>query len=279
MTYQWEKKKVAPDTRKDEFHFKEWKLVEVGAYHLFSGKKLSNSEFVKMFQTIRSISTTEVGTSLMVSDNYKEKILKQGMQILRDEIKEKPGHTFLVKLGETWTYFYTTILPILQSLFYSIPMQPGVNLKQMTMVSFRDIVLLPSKIDDSLSVNEHALPKSMKQMCCVLLQATRDNTDNYTRLDTLSARVINPLLGTKGLHIQPEKEFKEPRYSSISEPEVVVPSGSDTEFEELMNYRHQTQYRFQGGGLSASRLSFVDENNSEISESLASLIADGFEIG
>ena len=92
---------------------------------VFSRKKITNQEFVHMFKTIREMSTMEVGTTFLVSNNYENIILKRGMQTLREEVKEKPGHAFLVKLAETWTNFYTVILPVLQSLFFSIPMQQG----------------------------------------------------------------------------------------------------------------------------------------------------------
>ena len=79
-----------------------------------------------MFKAIREMSTIEqVGTTFLVSNNYETIILKRGMQTLREEVKEKPGHAFLVKLAETWTNFYTMILPVLQSLFFTIPMQQG----------------------------------------------------------------------------------------------------------------------------------------------------------
>jgi hypothetical protein len=52
---------------------------------------------------------------------------------------------------------------------------------------------------------------------------------------------------------------------------------NEDDFEELMNFRRQKFNRFGGGG--PQRLSYVEENEEGISESLASLIADGFEMG
>lgn len=91
------------------------------------------------------------------------------MIILREDVKEKPGHAYLVKLGEIWTNFYQNILPTLQLLFGSIPTH-GMTVKQMTVVSFRDIVVLKLKLDEALSANDQAVPKSIKQMFCILLQ-------------------------------------------------------------------------------------------------------------
>ena len=138
-------------------------------FDFFIGKKLSNTEYVKMFETIRTISNTEVGLTYLVSQHYEDTILKRGMEALREEIKEKPGHSFLVKLGEIWSNFYQNILPTLLSLFYCIPTH-GNSVKQITLLSFRNMVLLQLKIDDALSANDSSVPKSIKQMLCVLLQ-------------------------------------------------------------------------------------------------------------
>lgn len=66
-----------------------------------TGKKLSNNDFVRMFETIRSISTSaELGCGVddTVSRNYEQGILVRGMIVLREDIKEKPGHQFLYKV-------------------------------------------------------------------------------------------------------------------------------------------------------------------------------------
>ena len=138
-------------------------------FDFFIGKKLSNTEYVKMFETLRTISNTEVGLTYLVSQHYEDTILKRGMEALREEIKEKPGHSFLVKLGEIWSNFYQNILPVLLSLFYCIPTH-GNSVKQITLLSFRNMVLLQLKIEEALSANDSSVPKSIKQMLCVLLQ-------------------------------------------------------------------------------------------------------------
>jgi len=105
----------------------------------------------------------------MVSRNYEEAILSRGMIVLRDDIKDKPGPNFLHKLGEIWTNFYQDILPTLQALFCSIPTR-GMTVRQITVVSFRDIVVLKSKIEEALNNNDQPVPKSIVQMFCILLQ-------------------------------------------------------------------------------------------------------------
>ena len=57
-------------------------------------------------------------------------------------------------------------------------------------------------------------------------------------------------------------------------------NNDNDDFEELMNFRRQKFNRYDGGsGGAPQRLSCVNEQKGGISESLASLIADGFEIG
>jgi len=284
------------NNKKEECNLKELKTVSSGCYHIFNGKKLSNSEFVKVFETIRQISNAEVGLKCLVSQHFEEAILKKGMDILREEIKDKPGHTFLVKLGDTWTNFYQNILPTLQALFCNIPTHKH-SVKHMTLMSYRNLVVLQLKVDEALSANEYSVPKSIKHMLCILLQAVHDNSEQYYKLETLTARVINPFLGSKGLYTRSEvlQEYKaSDRYSAGSSysniaitgsaeqsPEIPVKSfpssksnAADSELEDLMNFRRQKYNRFPGN----QRLSCVEEKEKGISESLASLLADGFEI-
>ncbi|XP_066927225.1 proline-rich protein 5-like [Clytia hemisphaerica] len=288
--------------KKDDFsNSKEWKSVVSGCTNIFNGKKLSNHDFVKMFETIRSISSSaDVGlANESVSRNYEDAILSRGMIILREDIKEKPGHALLHKLGEVWTNFYQNILPTLQALFCSIPMK----VREVTLLAFRDNVLLKLKIEEALNINDHSMPKSIMQMFCVLFQASRDPEErerkNFDELERLMARVINPFLGSKGLltppqrghhhnsqHSHHKKQDKLTPSSSIgsgaSTPETEVKSNQHSavddndDFEELLNFRRQNLNRFAGG---PQRLSAVDEQKGGISESLASLIADGFELG
>ena len=113
------------------------------------------------------MSSTEVGLTYMVSKNYEEAILKRGMIILREEIKEKPGHQLLAKISDIWSKFYSHILPTLQILFYSIPTH-GLTVRQMTLLSFRDVFLLKTKIEEALNATDGNYPKGIRQMLLVL---------------------------------------------------------------------------------------------------------------
>lgn len=82
-----------------------------------TGKKLSNNDFVRMFETIRSISTSaELGCGVddTVSRNYEQGILVRGMIVLREDIKEKPGHQFLYKVPCILFVFMSCCYPFKQ---------------------------------------------------------------------------------------------------------------------------------------------------------------------
>lgn len=123
-----------------------------------------------------------------------------GMIVLREAIKEKKGNELLERLGDVWTSFYKNILPMLLAIFYPIQEQ-GTTIRAVTLIGFRDMVLLKTKIADALEPGSKASPE-IKQMLLVLA-SVHDGpppSDNYLRLEQLVARVISPYLGSKGLH-------------------------------------------------------------------------------
>lgn len=74
----------------------------------------------------------------------------------------------------------------------------------------------------------------------------------------------------KSTHCQPQQQQQSPQ----------TDANDNDDFEELMNFRRQKFNRYgSGGGGGPQRLPCVDEQKGGISESLASLIADGFEMG
>ncbi|XP_065649940.1 uncharacterized protein LOC105847064 isoform X2 [Hydra vulgaris] len=246
---------------------KETKFISTVCHSLFSGEKISTHDFSKIFDIVQS-SQVEL----------EESVIRRGMESLRKEVKEKPGNAYLIKVSDIWSTFYQNILPTLQ-LWFSNP--KGVPIKEILVTSFRDNVILKLKLEESLHLNEATLPPGIKQMFLVTLQVVKDYSENYFKLESLAAKVISPFLGSKGLYVRSEiHEYNEKNkhlHSAISSnstgssPEVT--ESSDLEFEELLNHRRQVFHRNE----SQQRLSRVEEKG--ISESLASLLAEGFEIG
>ena len=129
------------------------------------------------------------------------------MIVLREAIKEKKGNELLDRLADVWTSFYKNILPMLLAIFYPIQEQ-GTTIRSVTLVGFRDMVLLKTKIADALEMaggggtntTTKASPE-IKQMLLVLASVHDSNppTENYLKLEQLVARVVSPYLGTGGL--------------------------------------------------------------------------------
>lgn len=123
------------------------------------------------------------------------------MIVLREAIKEKKGNELLDRLGDVWSSFYKNILPMLLAIFYPIQEQ-GTHIRSVTLVGFRDMVLLKTKIADALDNNGGGkVSPELKQMFLVLV-SVHDSTppnENYLRLEQLAARVITPYLGSTGL--------------------------------------------------------------------------------
>ena len=94
-----------------------------------------------------------------------EKSCEENLNFMSDFFS---GHALLHKLGEVWTNFYQNILPTLQALFCSIPMK----VREVTLLAFRDTVLLKLKIEEALDINDHPIPKSIMQMFCILFQVS-----------------------------------------------------------------------------------------------------------
>ena len=264
------KKDKVVTSKKDES--KKCKFVSTICHSLFNGEKISAHDFSKVFDIAH-------GSNVELEEN----ILKRGMDILRKEVKERLGNPYLVKLSDIWKNLYQNILPTLQ-LWFSKTHE--MTIKEMVMTSFRDNVILKLKVEEALHANESSLPIAIKQMFLVTLQVVKNYSEKYFKLEALIARVVSPFLGTKGLYVRSEvKEYNEkskhllPAFASNfnsaeSSPEVTERDvHSDLEFEELLSHRRQVFHRDD----TRQRLPCVEEKG--ISDSLASLLADGFEMG
>ena len=74
------------------------------------------------------------------------------------------GPELLEKLAETWTQFFTIILPTLEAIF--VPTQ--ICIRSATLLSFRDHVLLKTPISEALDSLQGDVPPRIKQMLLVL---------------------------------------------------------------------------------------------------------------
>ncbi|XP_033089540.1 proline-rich protein 5 isoform X9 [Trachypithecus francoisi] len=123
------------------------------------------------------------------------------MVILRDKIRFYEGQKLLDSLAETWDFFFSDVLPMLQAIFYPVQgKEPSV--RQLALLHFRNAITLSVKLEDALARAHARVPPAIVQMLLVLqgVHESRGVTEDYLRLETLVQKVVSPYLGTYGLH-------------------------------------------------------------------------------
>ena len=115
-----------------------------------------------------SWANAEIDCSDQRYDLHQESILQRGMIILREDIKEKHGKTLLNKLADVWVRFYGNLLPMLQIIFQMMTSR-GLNIRQLALQNFRDVVLLKTEAREAISTHPNDIPPPVKQMLLVLL--------------------------------------------------------------------------------------------------------------
>ncbi|XP_063479045.1 proline-rich protein 5 isoform X2 [Symphalangus syndactylus] len=111
------------------------------------------------------------------------------------------GQKLLDSLAETWDYFFSDVLPMLQAIFYPVQgKEPSV--RQLALLHFRNAITLSVKLEDALARAHARVPPAIVQMLLVLqgVHESRGVTEDYLRLETLVQKVVSPYLGTYGLH-------------------------------------------------------------------------------
>lgn len=174
--------------------------IQIAVIQLFQKKKLQEYELSVLQENVRNLVKTEAGP--LIIDYYKDKLIKKGMVILREGMKNDLGMVLLKKMCDQWQYFYTSILPILQAMLYELPTK-DFSIRKVTMLEYRDTVVLKVGMDETLnSVEKEDVPPAIVQMLLVLQSVHDGNppTENYAKLEKLVARVISPHLGFFGLY-------------------------------------------------------------------------------
>ncbi|XP_069411243.1 proline-rich protein 5-like isoform X3 [Ovis canadensis] len=70
-------------------------------------------------------------------------------------------------LAEVWDHFFTETLPTLQAIFYPVQGQE-LTIRQISLLGFRDLVLLKVKLEDLLLLAQPQPPSSIVQMLLIL---------------------------------------------------------------------------------------------------------------
>jgi hypothetical protein len=160
-------------------------------------------------QRLNNLLQSEV--RLFIPQYYQEHLLMKGMIILREPVKEETGHELLQNLAKLWEHFFSNILPLLQAIFYPIETL-NCSVRSLTLISFRDIVVLKTKLEDALMEKDVFVPPRIQQMLLVL-QSIRSNppSENFIKLESIVALVVSPYLKPSQLsHTipSPNKHFK-----------------------------------------------------------------------
>nr|XP_005993732.1 PREDICTED: proline-rich protein 5 isoform X3 [Latimeria chalumnae] len=149
---------------------------------------------------VRQLLKTELGS--FFTEYLQNQLLTKGMVILRDKIRFYEGQKLLDTLAETWDFFFSDVLPMLQAIFYPVQgKEPSV--RQLALLHFRNIIALNIKLDDALSRPRARVPPSIIQMLLILqgVHESKGVTEQYLKLESLIQRVVSPYLGTYGLDI------------------------------------------------------------------------------
>ncbi|XP_014673273.1 PREDICTED: proline-rich protein 5-like isoform X2 [Priapulus caudatus] len=182
-------------------HVEHRKGVQHAVVGMFQAKKLTCEEMTMLCASIRNMSNSEVGPLLF--EYYQNKLLMKGMVILREKIRKNEGMALIYSIGHVWNSFYKDILCNLQLLFYPIPVK-GLTIRQTTLISFRDVVVLKVKLFDALLEARQEVPAAVKQMLLVLQSVHDFDTvphENYLKLESLVGMTVKPHLGYMGLYV------------------------------------------------------------------------------
>lgn len=192
--------RVKPGKSIADINNEDWKILQHSVTGLFHDKKLKNGELDILNEKVRNVLESEIGR--FICEYYQDSILKKGMIILKERVKEKTGAVLIEKLATVWREFYTVILPTLLAIFYPIQEQ-GLSIRKTTLVGFRDIVLLKTNIDETLRLTaKEKVPAEITQMLLILAGVHDSNppNQNYLKLEPLVAKMVTPYIGFNGLY-------------------------------------------------------------------------------
>ncbi|XP_077165789.1 proline-rich protein 5 isoform X1 [Paroedura picta] len=176
-----------------------WNSIHNGVIAVFQRKGLQEHELYNLNDGVRQLLKTELGS--FFTEYLQNQLLTKGMVILRDKIRFYEGQKLLDTLAETWDFFFSDVLPMLQAIFYPVQgKEPSV--RQLALLHFRNIITLNIKLEDALSRSRARVPPSIIQMLLILqgVHESKGVTEEYLKLESLLQKVVSPYLGTYGLY-------------------------------------------------------------------------------
>ncbi|XP_031425536.1 proline-rich protein 5-like isoform X2 [Clupea harengus] len=160
---------------------------------VFQGEALQTNELHALIESIRWLLKTEMGS--FITEYFQNQLLNKGLAYIVDEIQGCEDDCKLSVLSETWERFFTEILPTLQAIFCPLQGQ-DMTVRQMALLSFRDLVLMKLPLRDLLPKNPTLLPAAITNMLLVLqgVHEPRGLSLEYCQLENLIELVISPYL-------------------------------------------------------------------------------------
>uniref|UniRef100_A0A8C2RN76 Proline rich 5 like n=1 Tax=Capra hircus TaxID=9925 RepID=A0A8C2RN76_CAPHI len=142
----------------------------------------------------RRLLKSELGS--FITDYFQNQLLAKGLLFVEEKIKLCEGENRIEVLAEVWDHFFTETLPTLQAIFYPVQGQE-LTIRQISLLGFRDLVLLKVKLEDLLLLAQPQPPSSIVQML-LILQSVHEPTgpsEGYLQLEELVKQVVSPFLG------------------------------------------------------------------------------------
>ncbi|KAF7237678.1 Proline-rich protein 5 [Varanus komodoensis] len=138
------------------------RFYEVGIK--IAGRNINNLRYAD--DTTLMAESEEELKSLLV--RVKEESAKVGLKLNIKKTKiMASSQKLLDTLAETWDFFFSDVLPMLQAIFYPVQgKEPSV--RQLALLHFRNIITLNIKLEDALSRSRARVPPSIIQMLLIL---------------------------------------------------------------------------------------------------------------
>ncbi|XP_007941495.1 proline-rich protein 5-like [Orycteropus afer afer] len=170
-----------------------WNSVQTAVINVFKGGGLQSNELYALNENIRRLLKSELGS--FITDYFQNQLLAKGLFFVEEKIKLCEGKNEILILATVWNFGFTiSHLPTLPLL----PFQgQELTIRQISLLGFRDLVLLKVRLGDLLPLVQSRLPSSIVQML-LILQSVHEPTgpsESYLQLEELVKQVVSPFLG------------------------------------------------------------------------------------
>ncbi|XP_065192667.1 proline-rich protein 5-like [Sycon ciliatum] len=178
----------------------DWNTVQRVVLSLFQQKAIGAPGPIDLYglnQKLLNLMKTEIAPFL--GNYYQEQLLKRGMIVMREAVREEIGQSLLDRLAEVWRRFFGSILPSLQAIFYPLTTSQtssGMSIRNMSLLGFRDIILMKMPVKEALDTEGVVVPPGIKQMLLILSMVREKDhpTETYLRLEDMVAKVVSPFI-------------------------------------------------------------------------------------